>query len=46
MSDGLGGKIMTDFAPLRPITYYYSTENNDINKKSKRHKKVCHRKKT
>ena len=33
------------FTALRVKTYSYFTDNNDKNKKSKRHKKVCHKKK-
>ena len=46
MKDELGGKIMPKSATLRPKTYGCLTDNNDENKKSKRHKKVCHKKKT
>ena len=35
MRDELGGKIITDFAPLRPKTYSYLIDDNDENKKSK-----------
>ena len=37
---------MAEFAALRSETFSYLTDDNDKNKKSKRHKKVCHRKKT
>ena len=40
MKDELSGKIMTEF----PNTYSYLTEDNE--KDEKRHKKVCHKKKT
>ena len=42
----LGGKIMKEFVVLRPKTYSYLKDNNDEDKKSKRHKKVYHKKKT
>ena len=35
MRDEIGGKITTDFAPLRPKTYSYLIDDNDENKKSK-----------
>ena len=31
MKDGLGGKIVTEFAALRPKTYSYLTDDNDKN---------------
>ena len=40
MKNGLSGKIMTEFAALRPNTYSYLTDDNDENKKWKWHKKV------
>ena len=39
MKDELGGRIMTEFAILRPKTNGYLTDDNDENKKSKTHKK-------
>ena len=39
MKDELGGKIMTEFATLRPKTYSYLTGNIDENKKAKGRKK-------
>ena len=33
MKNGLSGKIMTEFAALRPNTYSYLTDDNDENKK-------------
>ena len=46
MKDGLGGQIVKEFLGLRAKTYSYLKDNNDKDKKSKRHKKVCHKKKT
>ena len=37
---------MAEFVALRSETFSYLTDDNEKNKKSKRHKKVCHRKKT
>ena len=37
---------MKEFVVLRAKTYSYLKENNDENEKSKRYKKVCHKKKT
>ena len=39
------GLMKDKFTALRVKTYSYFTDNNDKNKKSKRHKKVCHEKK-
>ena len=36
---------MKEFVRLRAKTYSYVKDNNDEDKKSKRHKKVCHEKK-
>ena len=35
MKDKLGGKIMIEFAILRPKTFSYLTDNSDANKKAK-----------
>ena len=44
----LGGRIMTEFARLRPKTYSYLTGNNNENKKkkNKRQKKMFLKTKT
>ena len=39
MKDELGGKIITEFVPLRPKTYSYSTDNGKEDKKAKGTKK-------
>ena len=46
MKDQLGGIIMSEFVALRPKMYSYLTDNKDKDKKSKRHKTVCHKEKT
>ena len=46
MKDELCAQIMKEFVGLRAKTYSYLKDNNDENQKSKRHKKVCHKKKT
>ena len=46
MKDELCKKIMKEFAELRAKAYSYLTENNNKDKKSKRHKQVRHKKKT
>ena len=45
MKDELGGNIMVKFVGLRAKTYRYLIDEVSENKKSKRHKKVCHKKK-
>ena len=45
MKEELGGQIMKEFVGLRAKTYSYLKDNNDESKKSKRHKKVSHKKK-
>ena len=39
MKDELGGAIITEFITLRPKTYSYLTDNDQIDKKTKRTKK-------
>ena len=39
MKDELGGKVITDFAALRPKRYIYLIDNNNKNKKAKGIKK-------
>ena len=46
MKDELDGQIMKTFVGLRAKTYSYLKDNNDEDKKAKRHKKVRHKKKT
>ena len=40
MKDELGGRIMTDFAALKPKTCSYLTDDSDENKKVKGAKSV------
>ena len=44
MKDELGGKIMKEFFRLKAKRYSYLKDNNGEDKKSKRNKKVCHKK--
>ena len=46
MKDELGREIMKELVGLRAKTYSYLKDNTDEGKKSKRHKIVCHKKKT
>ena len=44
MKDENGGKIMTEFAALKPKTYSYAIDVNDENKKARGTKKYPKRK--
>ena len=46
IKDELDGKIMTKIVELRAKTYGYLIDDVSEDKKSKNHKKVCHKKKT
>ena len=46
MKDELGGKIMTEFATLRPKIYSYLMDDGNSNKKAKGTKKMCNKMKT
>ena len=46
MKHELGGKIMTKFVDLRAKSYSYLIDNVIEDIKGKRHRKVCHKKKT
>ena len=43
MKDELGAKINTEFTVLRPKTYCYLKDHNDVKKDTK---KVCHKTKS
>ena len=45
MKDRLGGKITIKFVALRAKIYSYLIDDSSEEKKSKRHEKVCHKKK-
>ena len=44
MKDELGRKIMKKIVGLRVKTYSYLIDDTSKDKKSKRHKEVCHKK--
>ena len=46
IKDELGGKIMRDIAALKDKRSSSLTDNNEEDKNSKRHKKVCHKTKS
>ena len=46
IKDKLGGKIMRDIAALKDKRYSSLTDNNEKDKNSKRHKRVCHKTKS
>ena len=46
MNDKLGGKVMTKFVGLRAKSCSYLIDDGSEDKKSKRHEKMCHKKKT
>ena len=46
IKDKLGEQILKEFVGLRAKTYSYLKDNNDEDRKSKKHKKMCHKKKT
>ena len=46
MKEESGGKIIKEFVAFRAQTHSYLTGDNDVDEKSKRHKKVCRKRKT
>ena len=44
MEDELGGHVVKEFVGLIAKAYSYFKDNNDECKKSKWHRKVCHKK--
>ena len=46
IKDELGGQIIKEFVGLRAKTYSYLKGNSDEDKKTTRHKKLCHKRKT
>ena len=46
MKDELVRKVMTKFVGLSAKTYSYVIDDGSEDRKSKKHKKVCHKKKT
>ena len=42
MNDELNGHIMKGLVRLRAKAYSYLKDNNDQDKKNKRHRRVCH----
>ena len=46
IKDELGGKIMRDITALKDKRSSSLTDNNEEDKNSKRHKKVCHKTKS
>ena len=46
MKDELGGKIMTEFAALRPKIYSCLMDDGNSSKKAKGTKKICNKTKT
>ena len=41
MKDELGGEIMIEFVGLRPKCYVYLTDENKVDERAKRTKKMC-----
>ena len=40
MKEKMGGRIMTDFIVLRPKMYSYLTDDDSVDRKTKKHKEV------